>query len=193
MLSLNFNPFPVLETERLLLRRISNEDAANLFKLRSHPQVMQYLDREPFKSIEETIEFIQEKVLIPLDQNESILWVIESKQEPGRLIGTVGFWRMTKEHYRTETGYMLHPDFWQQGIMKEALMATVQYAFTQTAIHSIEANINPENIPSAKLLESCGFVQEAYFKENYYFKGVFKDSIIYSLVKRYSTAGIEKA
>jgi ribosomal-protein-alanine N-acetyltransferase len=51
-------------------------------------------------------------------------------------------------------------------------------------LHSIEANINPENIASRKLLEKTGFVREAYFKENYFFNGKFIDSEIYSLLNK---------
>lgn len=190
MLVLNFTPFPTLQTERLILRKITLEDAPALFELRSHGEVMQYLDREPFKTIEESRSFIEEKILKAQSANEGILWVIAFKEDPTLLIGTVGFWRMDKEHYRAETGYMLHPGHWRKGIMKEALMATIHYAFSQTEIHSIEANINPDNAPSAKLLESCGFVKEAYFVENYYVNGVFKDSIIYSLLARYLPKGM---
>jgi [ribosomal protein S5]-alanine N-acetyltransferase len=146
-------------------------------------RVMQYLDREPFKSLEETIDFINNKVLSGLEKNEAILWVIALKEDPEILIGTTGFWRMDKEHYRTEIGYMLHADHWRKGIMKEALKISIDWVFANTEIHSIEANINPENEPSAALLRSAGFVQEAYFKENYYFNGVFKDSAIFSLIR----------
>lgn len=183
MLQINFSPFPVLETNRLLLRCISPDDAPQLFLLRSDPQIMKYLDREPFKTIEEAAQFIQEKVLDSIESNNGILWVIELKEQPGKLIGTTGFWRLDKAHYRAEIGYMLHSDYWQQGIMKEAVKISIDWAFSKTQIHSIEANINPGNDPSAALLRSVGFVQEAYFKENYYFNGVFKDSIIYSMVK----------
>ena len=64
--------------------------------------------------------------------------------------------------------------------MKETLNAVIDYAFTTMNLHSIEANINPDNTSSEALLKSCGFVKEAYHKENYYFAGVFYDSIIYS-------------
>ncbi|MEO6668780.1 MAG: GNAT family N-acetyltransferase [Ferruginibacter sp.] len=183
MLEINFSPFPVLQSERLLLRCIRPEDAGQLFVLRSDQKIMQFLDREPFKSIEETTEFIQQKVLNSLESNDGILWVIELQSDPGKLIGTTGFWRLDKAHYRAEIGYMLHSDHWQKGIMKEAVSMSIDWAFAKTEIHSIEANINPGNEASAALLKSVGFEQEAYFKENYYFNGVFKDSIIFSLVK----------
>ena len=183
MLTLNFSPFPVLENNLIRLRKITTDDAPQFFFLRSDQRIMKYIDREPFKSVEETCAFIKDKILDSLDKNEGILWVIELKENPGILIGTTGFWRIEKEHYRAEIGYMLHPDYWQKGIMKEAVQLSVHWAFSKTDLHSIEANINPDNNGSAALLKSTGFVQEAYFKENYFFNGKFKDTIIYSLVK----------
>ena len=190
MLSVNFSPFPVLETKRLLLRNISYEDTPALVSLRSHPKVMSYLDREPFRNTDEARAHI-EMLLDNLQKNEGILWVMALKEAPETMIGSLGFFSMNKEHYRTETGYMLHPDYWNKGYMKEALLAIIDYAFEYTGIHSIEANINPENEPSAKVLEACGFIKEAYFRENYYFNGRFKDTIIYSRIKGYPKEGID--
>ena len=183
MLEISFSPFPEIKTQRLLLRCITKSDAPELFKMRSDPEVMQWLDREPFKELSEAEDFIETKILANLQKNDGILWVIALAEEPEILIGTTGFWRLDKEHYRAEIGYMLKSEFWRKGIAKEAIIATLDWCFTSTQIHSIEANINPENIGSAKVLESAGFVQEAHFKENYYFNGVFKDTIIYSLVR----------
>lgn len=183
MLSISFSPFPVIETERLLLRCITTEDAPQLFLLRSDPGIMKYLDREPHRFVEETVSFIKEKILDSLHKNEGILWVITLKNDPEIIIGTTGFWRIDFEHYRTEIGYMLHSAYWRKGYMKEAVLASIKWIFKNTDVHSIEANINPGNEPSESLLKSTGFIKEAYFRENYYFNGVFKDSIIYSLIK----------
>ncbi len=183
MLAPQFSPFPVLETERLLLRCITTEDAPQVFMLRSDMEINTYLDKPPCASLDEAMEFV-EKVLENLRANEGVFWSICLKEAPETMIGSIGFWRLIKEHYRAETGYTLLPAYWRKGIMKEALLATIDYAFTRTAIHSIEANINPGNQASAALLESCGFVQEAYFRENFYANGKFLDSVIYSLVKK---------
>ena len=183
MLSFNFSPFPVIETERLLLRSISLEDTQALYFLRSHERTNQYLNRPPDASPEQTRAKIEE-ILELLQKNECILWVLALKEKPAALIGTIGYWRMLPEHYRAEIGYMLHPAHWQKGFMKEALNAVIRYAFEEMNLHSIEANINPDNVPSGALLESCGFIQEAYHKENYYYDGVFYDSIIYSRLNK---------
>lgn len=181
MLKINLSPFPVLATARLHLRCITSDDAVELYYLRSNKKVLQYLDRAPLTSEKEAGSFIK-IILAQLQKNEGILWVITFKDNPGKMIGTIGYWRIVKEHYRAEIGYLLRPDEWGKGIMKEAMCKVTQYAFKQMRLHSIEANINPGNLASAALLESCGFKKEGYFRESFYFNGVFSDAAIYSLV-----------
>jgi ribosomal-protein-alanine N-acetyltransferase len=89
---------------------------------------------------------------------------------------------MIPAHYRAEIGYVLHPQHQGKGLMTEAMKAVIHYAFEVMQLHSIEANINPLNIASKQVLLKNGFVQEAYFRENFYFNGVFLDSMIFSRI-----------
>ncbi|HYV95547.1 MAG TPA: GNAT family N-acetyltransferase [Chitinophagales bacterium] len=180
MLSVSFNPFPLLATERLLLRQVSTEDAEEMFQLRSDPRVMQYIDRPIAASVQDALEFIQ-KIENSLTNNDGINWGITLKDQR-KLIGTIGFWRIMKEHYRAEIGYALLPQFQRKGIMQEAIAIVLDYGFNTMKLHSVEANVNPANTASIKFLEKNRFVREAYFKENYYWNGKFLDSIIYSLL-----------
>lgn len=182
MLCPNFSPFPEIETQRLLLRRMTIDDAEVILYLRSNDEVMKYIDRERTKSIEEAKSFI-DKIDASLNSNNGVMWGIMLKEKPRTLIGNIGYWRLIKEHYRAEVGYMLHPSFWKKGIMKEALLRVIDFGFAEMNLHSIEANINPGNEASAKLLESTGFIKEAYFKEDFFFDGEFRDTIIYSRLK----------
>lgn len=177
-LQVAFTPFPVLRTGRLLLRRIEPEDAEAMLFLRSNPTIMQYLDREPAQTIGEAAFFIR-MITEAQERNEGINWGISLADDP-RLIGTIGFWRLMKEHYRAEIGYLLHPDFWGQGLVSEAMTAVMNYGFDVMKLHSVEANVNPDNKASVRILQKAGFVQEAYFRENYYFRGRFLDSLIFS-------------
>lgn len=183
MLAINFSPFPEIKTKRLLLRRMTDADAPVLLFMRSHEKVMQFIGREKTKSLEEATAFVQ-KINASVDANESIMWAITLQEEPATMIGTICYWNILKDHYRAEVGYMLHPDFWGKGIMKEALQATIDFGFNEMKLHSIEGHINPENAVSGIVLEKCGFVREAYFKENFYFKGKFSDSAVYSLLAK---------
>lgn len=183
MLELNFTPFPVLETERLILRRKNENDINELFFLRSDERVMKYIDRERQKSTEETKEFLK-NLDKAIDNNESLIWGIALKEDPATLIGSILLWKFQKEHFRAETGYLLHPDHWRKGYISEALHKVLQYGFHTLGLHSIEAVINPENDASAGLLESAGFVREAYYRESFHFRGKFLDTAVYSLLKR---------
>jgi ribosomal-protein-alanine N-acetyltransferase len=177
-LQVSFTPFPLLRTERLVLRRMEPEDAEAMLFLRSDPGTMQYLDREPLHTVGEAALFIRH-ITDALERNEGITWGMSLPDDP-QLIGTIGFWRLEKQHYRAEIGYLLHPDFWGQGLVSEAISAVMNYGFDVMKLHSVEANVNPANQASVRVLQKAGFVQEAYFRENYFFQGRFLDSAIFS-------------
>ncbi len=183
MLQLNFSPFPEIKTDRLLLRRITMEDANEILMLRSNEEVMKYVDRERascIKDAEALINTMNETV----DTNNGIMWAIANNKDPATLIGYIGYWRLIKQNYRAEIGYMLNPAFWRKGIMKEAILRVIDFGFDVMQLHSIEGNINPDNEASAKILEATGFVKEAYFKEDFFFDGTFRDTVIYSRLKK---------
>ena len=178
MLDINFDPFPVLVTERLVLRKLSMADVNAMFDLRTKDEVMRYIGRPRPKGngdIEEMINKMNETTI-------RIQWGICLK-ENDEIIGTIGYHRIEKEHYRAEVGYLLHPDHWQTGIMSEALNKIIDFGFNEMNLHSVEAIINPENVASRSLLMKSGFIKEGYFKENFFFEGKFYDSEVYSLLK----------
>ena len=158
-------------------------DAPEILYLRSDKDVMKYIDREPAKTIQDAEEFIK-RIDNDVNSNEAIMWAIALKENPAKLIGTICIWHFQKEHYRGETGYVLHPGYWRKGIMKEALLKVLDYGFNELNLHSIEAHISPENAGSAALLESTGFVREGYFRENFHFRGNFLDTAVYSILKK---------
>jgi [ribosomal protein S5]-alanine N-acetyltransferase len=180
VLSINFNPFPLIGTGRLTLRQVQQSDVNGIFFLRSDKNVLKYLDREPAATIEEAALWIQ-KINDLEKNNNAVTWAITLKPDL-TLIGTICFWNITKEHYRAEIGYALNPDHQSKGIMQEAMTAVLDYGFKIMKLHSIEANVNPNNLSSIKLLERNNFIREGYFKENYFFNGKFSDSAIYSLI-----------
>ncbi len=179
-LTLNFDPFPVLETERLLLVRFNREHFERMFQMRRDDDVMKYVERPRPQDISEMEIFFQQNEELIESQN-GITWIVTLKDE-NLMAGNIGFWRMKKEHHRGEIGYMLLPQYWNKGIMSEAMAAVLKYAFDEMKLHSIEADINPDNLASAGILEKHGFVREAFFKENFYWKGEYLNSAIYSLL-----------
>ncbi|TDD97984.1 GNAT family N-acetyltransferase [Flavobacterium cellulosilyticum] len=183
MVSISFNPFPNLETERLYLRRIVKEDVNEIFALRSNKEIMKYVPRPIAKSNEEAMEHItllEEK----LKTNEGINWAITLKSDP-KLIGIIGHFNIKPEHYRSEIGYMLLPEYHGKGIISEAVKKVVKYGFIEMKLHSIAAIIDPENLASEKVLQKNGFIKEAHLKENEFYQGRFVDTVIYSLLNKH--------
>jgi [ribosomal protein S5]-alanine N-acetyltransferase len=180
MLQIQLLPFQTLHTKRLVLREVTMDDTESIFALRSSKEAMKYIGKPAAVSINDAKELIQ-KFIDALNNNEGATWGI-CFPEDNKVIGTIGFWRIAKEHYRAEIGYMLHPDFWKKGIASEAAEAVLKFGFDKLKFHSVEAFLTPENTGSVKLLEKSGFKKEGHFKENYFFEGAFSDTAVYSKI-----------
>jgi ribosomal-protein-alanine N-acetyltransferase len=176
-----FRTFPVLETDRLTLRAFTLEDTASFFEIRSSHKVMKFMDSFPHQTHNESRKMIVQ-MLDSFVENAGINWAIELV-ETRRMIGYIGLWRIIYENVRAELGYSLHPDFWGNGYMKEAIGEVLRFGFNEMNVHSIEDSVNPNNISSINLLKKMGFVKEAHFRQNYYFNGDFVDSYIYCMVE----------
>ncbi len=182
MLTFNFKPFPVIETERLLLRKITRKDADDIYIFRQKAEVMKYIGKPTAKSVSEIKELIK-KIEDGIKTNSKIVWGITLKNE-NKVIGTIGYHRMEMEHHRAEIGYMINQPYWNKGMANEAMKVIIDYGFIKMNLHSIEAKLDPVNIASKKLLTKFGFVKEAYFKENYFFDGKFQDTEVCSLIRK---------
>ncbi|HRB00603.1 MAG TPA: GNAT family N-acetyltransferase [Ignavibacteria bacterium] len=176
-----FTEFPVIETRNLILREFNSEDAEVLFQNYSDKEVMKYFGRELFKDFSEA-EIKIENTNSDFKNKLGIRWAVCLKSDKKQMLGSCGYWRILKEHLRAEIGYELSKEFWGKGIMTEALQAIIEFGFTGMKLHSIEANIDPENLGSVKILEKLGFVREGYFKDSFLFQGKFTDTSSYSLI-----------
>ena len=182
MLTINFHPFQDIETERLLLRRLNEDDAEEVLALRGNPETMKYIPRPLAKSIEDAlahIKMIDDKIV----DNTGINWGITIKRNP-KIIGIIGHYRISPENHRAEIGYMSFPECNGKGYMSEAIKAVLAYGFEQMNLHSVEAIIDPDNIASERVLMKNGFVKEAHILENELWDGKFWDTVIYSLLRK---------
>jgi ribosomal-protein-alanine N-acetyltransferase len=183
MLEISFLPFPVLKTPRLLLRQVASNDAEAILALRSNDEVMKYIPRPYLKTKEDALELIamfDDKI----ENGIGINWGIYLLDEPEKLLGIIGHYRIKPEHYRAETGYMIFPEYKGKGIVSEALKKVIEYGFNEMKLHSIEAILDPENKGSEKVLLKNGFVKEAHLIENEFYEGRFLDTMIYSILNK---------
>lgn len=159
---MKFTPFPNLSTERLVLRRIREEDWKEMLFLRSDPTVNRYIERPPerqTKTQDEALQFIRD--LQSYEENDvSITWAMALKEEP-TLIGTICLWNFSADKKTTEVGYALDPAFQNLGIMSEAMACILEFGFKHLEVELIEAFTHRENEASKKLLTTHGFLLAA--------------------------------
>ena len=156
MLPRNFTSFPILTTERLTLRPLSIDDQQNIFALRADTEINKYLDREPSKTIEDAINFIN-KVNDNLKKNNSLYWVI-TLTKTKTFVGTICLFDFSNETNGCEIGYELMVRFQGKGIMKEATEKVIDYAFQTLQFQKIVAQTHNENQHSTKLLTRLNFL-----------------------------------
>jgi [ribosomal protein S5]-alanine N-acetyltransferase len=175
-----FDPFPVLSTARLQLREVRASDATAHFVIRSDAAVARFIRAGPDTELA-TTEARIERIREGMRAGATIHWALESRAT-GAFLGTAGFWRWDKQHFRAELGYDLAPVHWGEGYMVEALTPIIAYGFETMKLHSMEGNIDLENRQSARVLEKLGFVREALFRESVFKDGKFHDTAVYSLL-----------
>ncbi len=171
---------PILYTKRLVLREVRLSDAEVFYKLRSNPDVMQYIQRPLAQSVGE-VEVLLNSMLEDVEAGKSMVWVLSDADE--QFVGMMGFWRMQPEHFRAEVGYIIAPWFHGRGYATEALAAVLQYGFENMGMHKIDADVHPDNPASLRVLARHGFVQEARFRDQRFFNGSFHDALWLGLLK----------
>ncbi len=176
-----FNNFPEIQTNRIYFRSFIFSDTPELFAVRSNAEVMQYMDTDPQRELAESenmINAIQEAY----EKKNGISWAMIDRNSH-QFMGYFGFWRLMPDQCRAEIGYALKPEFHGKGYMSEAFEKMMEFGFKELKLHSIEANVNPGNIASIKVLEKAGFKKEAHFRENWLYNGKYIDSVIYGLLE----------
>ena len=177
-----FGEFPALETKRLLLRKITLDDAPAVFAYASDPQVPLYMPWAPHQSIAETYEYLAH-VIDRYQQGWPGPWGIVHKGD-AKLIGTCAYGSWEREHRRAEIGYVLHRGYWGQGYMTEVVRAIVDFGFKRMGLNRIEARCEAPNVGSARVMEKIGMSYEGLLREQMYEKNRFRDMKIYSILRR---------
>ena len=171
-----------LETERLILRGISEEDVDFIFQQFSNEDVTRYLfDAEPTQTLQEALEIVQMYTL--QKKVTAHRWIIVLK-ESNTKIGTLGFHIWKRETQTCEIGYDLQPNFWGKGFGKEAVKAMLDYIVPTLQLNTITACIYEENIGSSALVKSLGFTDSLErrterFRGKEYLHSIYKKGVRY--------------
>lgn len=183
----DFSVFPVLTTERLVLRRLRHDDAPAINALFSHPQVLEYLDEEPLETDDRAIAMI-DWMQSMYEKQVAVRWGITLKGQD-RVIGTVGFHYWQKKDRHADLGYDLHPDYWGKGYATEAARAVVDWCFVNLNLHRMQADCTLGNDRSERTILKLGFQPEGVWREKIWEHGRFVDIKQFGLLRREWEAG----
>ena len=152
-----------------------------MYAIKSNPQVTTPYGQEPHNSIDQTRTWI-DRLGTDFKQGEALFWCLAFPGD-GAAIGAAGFWNFDSSRHCAEIGYELHPEYWGQGLMGEALRAILDFGFLQLGLHRVEANPLAGNDGSQRLLENLGFQLEGTLRQRHFFRGAYIDQLYYGLLE----------
>ena len=173
---------PTLETERLILRALTPDDATSVFAYAADPEVARHMVWDAHRSMKDSQAFL-ELTLARYESGDAPDWGIVYKGD-GRLVGTAGFVAWEKEHARAEVGYVLNRLYWGRGLAAEALRAIFSFGFERMYLNRIEARCIAENTASARVMEKAGMTYEGTLRQREFLKGAYQDMKLYAILKR---------
>ena len=179
---MDWTRLPEIDTSRIRLRWISDEDTDAFYAIYSNPEVMRYWSTPALADREAAANLVK-KIQEDWKRRVILKWGIALRTN-NQLIGSITLFNLDFNHRRAEIGYALGREFWGQGYMNEALMALLQYAFEDLNLHRIEADVDPRNTASIKTVERLGFQREGYLRERWQVNGEIQDAYFYGLLRR---------
>lgn len=171
---------PVITTNRLILRLVEKGDLPSLFEVNRDDEVFRYSPRESWKTPADGKAWFS-RIMAYRKSGTTIQFVIVLR-DGGRPIGTLAVFHFEESVGSAEVGYVLGRDHWGKGLMKEALAAFVEFAFGRLKLKRLEAEFDPRNLASAKVLERVGFSREGLRRRNYFSKGEVTDTGLYGML-----------
>jgi len=172
---------PTIETPRLTIRLVEEEDLPSLLVMNADDAVTRYLPYESWKSAADGKAWFS-RASARFAAGKAGQFVVVHRASR-RVIGTCLLFRFEESSARAELGYVLTREYWGAGYMIEAMKAFLAFAFEQVGMRRLEAEIDPRNVSSVKLLDRLGFVREGLLRQRWAMKGEVRDSGLYGLLR----------
>ena len=174
--------FPVLETDRFLLRESTVMDARDVFAIFSDDAVTRYYNIATFTDMDQARQVVASRRL-RFASGQGIRWAI-ARKEDNRVIGSCGYSNWVGDWRKAELGYELGSAWWGQGIMTECLAEVLRYGFHRMDLNRVEAMVMPGNDASVRVLQKLGFTEEGLLREFGIWKDQVQDLRLFSLLAR---------
>lgn len=176
---LEFTPFPTFYSNRLKLRKLSVSDAADMFEYSSRPNVSEYENWKPHKSVAETRDFLK-WARRQYFKKKFFSWAIVLNS--GKMIGTVSFVKIDCDNRSAEIGYTVSEEYWGNGYAKEAVYQLLRFGFSNLGLNRIYAKVIKGNTRSVRVLEKLGFIYEGTARKANFYQNVCSDLMYFSIL-----------
>lgn len=172
---------PTLNASRLCLRQLGDRDVPGLQAIFGDPEYLRYWSHGPLEGLEAATDYL-DRIVSGWRDRTFFQWGIE-EMASRQLVGTVtlGSWDHANRH--AEIGFILRPSHTGLGLASEAVRTALVFGFGPMGLHRVEADVDPENEASVRLLERIGFQREGLLRDRWFtFFGEWKDSLILGLL-----------
>lgn len=171
---------PTLDAERLRLRAVRPEEASDVLRVFGNPVAMEYWSHGPLPDLAAARDYVTN---IHEGWRDRVFyqWAIARRQDDA-FLGTVTLCEWDRGNRHAELGYMLDPAVHGQGLASEAVRTVLRFGFETMELHRVEADTDPRNAASIRLLERLGFQREGYFRERWLINGEWLDSVMFGLL-----------
>lgn len=181
--SFDFGPFPVLETERMILREIMPDDGPGIFAIRGDYEVTKYNGGMNYTRLDQAQALIA-SIRDAYRDKRSVRWGMTLKGGDNSVIGMCGYNYWVRADDRASIGYDLARAYWGRGLMPEAIRAILTFGFKAMLLNRVEADASSENVRSIRVLEKVGFLHEGRQRDPFYEDGESGDLVLFSLLRR---------
>ena len=172
---------PILETERLFLRKFRMEDAEAVFAYASNEDTARFVSWDAHQTLEDSRRFLS-WMEGQYKEGKTADWAIMDKAS-SRIIGSLGIVSQDEQNRSCEIGYVIGREYWGHGLVAEALSRVQRFLFEETTVNRVQAICCQENTASARVLEKCGFQCEGVLRQYVRMKETFWDMRMYALLR----------
>lgn len=171
---------PRLAGPRVELRSVRDQDAPALLAVFGDPEVTRFWSSAPLPDLAAARTLVVD-IRAGFRERRFFQWGVAFERE---LIGTCTLIHLDRDHRRAEVGFALRRASWGRGLASEALGVLLGFAFDTLALHRLEADADPKNDRSLRVLERQGFRREGHLRERWHVGGEVQDAVFLGLLRR---------
>lgn len=171
-----------IETERLILRKFTYNDADDMLKYWAGDPGVQLMYCEPVYSSKKEVKELLDKYISSYEKDDYYRWAVIVK-DTNECIGQIAYFLVDNKNNFAEIEYCIGSNFQKKGFATEACKAVINYGFKNIHLHKVQICHNSINMPSKKVIEKCGFHYDGTLRDYFYINGQYVDRLYYSILE----------